>query len=69
MTKPATDVFLSYKAEDRTRLQPLVEALEADGITVWWDAHISMRLIALALLLAFTSNSISAAGEPEGSFT
>lgn len=40
MTKPAADVFLSYKAEDRTRLQPLVEALEADGITVWWDAHI-----------------------------
>jgi TolB-like protein len=40
MTKPATDVFLSYKGEDRTRLQPLVEALEADGITVWWDAHI-----------------------------
>ena len=35
-----TDVFLSYKAEDRSRLQPLVEALEADGVSVWWDAHI-----------------------------
>ena len=36
MTKPAADVFLSYKADDRARLQPLVEALEADNITVWW---------------------------------
>ena len=40
MTSPATDVFLSYKAEDRTRLTPLVNALEAEGFTVWWDAHI-----------------------------
>jgi serine/threonine-protein kinase len=35
-----TDVFLSYKAEDRPRVLPLVEALEADGLSVWWDAHI-----------------------------
>lgn len=35
-----TDVFLSYKAEDRPRLQPLVAALQADGVSVWWDAHI-----------------------------
>ena len=35
-----TDVFLSYKAEDRSRLAPLVEALEANGLSVWWDAHI-----------------------------
>lgn len=34
------DVFVSYKAEDRRRVQPLVQALEADGLTVWWDAHI-----------------------------
>jgi serine/threonine-protein kinase len=40
MTSPATDVFLSYKAEDRARLVPLVQALEAEGFTVWWDAHI-----------------------------
>lgn len=40
MASPATDVFLSYKAEDRARLLPLVEALEAEGFTVWWDAHI-----------------------------
>jgi serine/threonine-protein kinase len=36
----ATDVFVSYKAEDRARLLPLVDALEAEGFTVWWDTHI-----------------------------
>ncbi len=36
----ATDVFVSYKAEDRARLLPLISALEAEGFTVWWDAHI-----------------------------
>lgn len=34
------DVFVSYKAEDRRRVKPLVDALEADGLTVWWDAQI-----------------------------
>lgn len=40
MTGAATDVFISYKAEDRKRLIPLVEALEAEGFSVWWDQHI-----------------------------
>ena len=35
-----TDVFLSYKAEDRRRVLTLVQALEADGLSVWWDAHV-----------------------------
>ncbi len=34
------DVFLSYKAEDGWRLMPLVRALEADGLSVWWDERI-----------------------------
>ena len=34
------DVFVSYKAEDRSRVAPLVAALEADGHSVWWDARI-----------------------------
>jgi serine/threonine-protein kinase len=34
------DVFISYKAEDRRRVQPLVQALQADGYSVWWDEHI-----------------------------
>ena len=36
-----TDVFLSYKAEDLPRVEPLVAALEADGLSVWWDARLS----------------------------
>lgn len=35
-----SDVFVSYKAEDRKRVRPLVEALEAEGLTVWWDEQI-----------------------------
>jgi TolB-like protein/Tfp pilus assembly protein PilF len=35
-----SDVFVSYKAEDRRRVEPLVEGLQADGLSVWWDAHI-----------------------------
>ena len=35
-----SDVFISYKAEDRKRIQPLVQALQADGYSVWWDEHI-----------------------------
>ena len=35
-----TDLFVSYKAEDRGRIAPLVEALQADGHSVWWDAEI-----------------------------
>src|SRR5579884_295051 len=34
------DVFVSYKAEDQRRVKPLVDALEADGFSVWWDAQI-----------------------------
>ncbi len=35
-----SDVFVSYKAEDRRWVKPLVEALEADGLSVWRDAQI-----------------------------
>jgi TolB-like protein len=34
------DLFLSYKSQDRARVRPLVQALQADGLTVWWDAEI-----------------------------
>jgi hypothetical protein len=40
MTSAASDVFISYKAEERKRLIPLVEAFEAEGFSVWWDQHI-----------------------------
>lgn len=35
-----SDVFVSYKTEDRPRVRPLVDALRADGFTVWWDEQI-----------------------------
>jgi serine/threonine-protein kinase len=35
-----SDVFVSYKVEDRRRVKPLVEALEAEGFSVWWDEQI-----------------------------
>ena len=35
-----SDVFVSYKAEDRSRVQRLVDALESDGLSVWWDARV-----------------------------
>lgn len=34
------DVFVSYTAEDRTRVESLVEALETAGLSVWWDRQI-----------------------------
>ena len=40
MQASASDVFISYKAEERKRLIPLVEAFEAEGFSVWWDQHI-----------------------------
>ena len=34
-------IFISYKAEDRPRVVPLVAALEAEGFDLWWDQQIS----------------------------
>ncbi len=34
------DVFVSYASEDRDRVAPLVDAIEAEGLQVWWDQHI-----------------------------
>lgn len=33
-------VFLSYANADRARVEPLVTALEAEGLDVWWDREI-----------------------------
>jgi len=41
VVKQAADVFVSYKAEDRHRVEPLVTALETDGLSVWWDARVA----------------------------
>ncbi len=34
------DIFLSYASADREQVKPLVEALETDGFSVWWDRNI-----------------------------
>src|SRR4030095_3570905 len=31
------DIFVSYATEDRDRIRPLVERLEREGWSVWWD--------------------------------
>lgn len=35
------DVFLSYAREDLERVRPIVAGLEARGLSVWWDQHLS----------------------------
>ncbi len=35
------DVFLSYASEDRDRVRPLAEALQARGFSVWWDRSLA----------------------------
>ena len=32
-----SDIFIGYASEDRSRVKPLAEALEAQGWSVWWD--------------------------------
>lgn len=34
------EVFISYSTRDRERVQPIVEALLAAGVSVFWDQHI-----------------------------
>ena len=33
-------VFVSYASDDRARVLPLIEALTARGIPIWWDGRI-----------------------------
>ena len=35
------DVFVSYARADRERVAPIVAALEARGLSVWWDSEIA----------------------------
>ena len=34
------DIFLSYASQDRERVLPLVELLQDDGYSIWWDRNI-----------------------------
>jgi hypothetical protein len=35
-----SDIFFSYASTDRSRIEPLVHALEAAGLQLWWDRDI-----------------------------
>lgn len=35
-----SDIFISYASEDRSRVEPLVRALEGQGWSIWWDRTI-----------------------------
>ncbi|MCB1909633.1 MAG: toll/interleukin-1 receptor domain-containing protein [Rhodocyclaceae bacterium] len=35
-----SDVFLSYAREDQPKAEALAHALEAQGLSVWWDRHV-----------------------------
>jgi hypothetical protein len=35
-----SDIFVSYSRADRDRVRPIVEGLEKNGWTVWWDPNI-----------------------------
>jgi Ca-activated chloride channel family protein len=39
-----SDVFMSYKSEDRDRAREVAEALEGRGLSVWWDRSIQPGL-------------------------
>ncbi|MFL6736333.1 MAG: TIR domain-containing protein [Sphingomonas sp.] len=70
-----SDVFVSYKAEDKRRIRPLVEALQAEGYSVWWDEQIgggaawrqaieSELNAAKCVLVAWSKRSVG----PDGTF-
>ena len=63
------DVFISYARQDKTRVAPLVAAIEASGWSVWWDPEIcpgqefdrqivAELKIATAVLVVWTPNSV-----------
>ena len=35
-----SDIFVSYKREDRDRVEQLARALEGEGFSVWWDPEL-----------------------------
>lgn len=35
------DIFISYASEDRARVRPLAEALQARGFNIWWDRSLA----------------------------
>jgi hypothetical protein len=65
-----TDIFISYKREDRAKVETLAQDLKAEGFEVWWDTDlaigtsysksISQELeTAKAVVVVWTKSSIS----------
>jgi adenylate cyclase len=63
------DVFVSYARSDKARVAPVVAAIEAKGLTVWWDPEIfpgqefdrqiaAELKIAAAVLVVWTPSSV-----------
>jgi TIR domain len=40
MDHTVSDIFISYASSDKWRIRPLVEALQEQGWSVWWDRRI-----------------------------
>lgn len=40
-----TEIFVSYQSADRETVRPLVEALRAEGLNVWWDQDIPVEAV------------------------
>src|ERR1700745_1706848 len=64
------DVFVSYSRSDKTRVAPLVAAIQAKGWSVWWDPSIAAGqqfddqieaelLAASAVLVVWTPTSVA----------
>jgi TIR domain len=67
------DVFISYRRDDRRRIEPLARALEKCGYTVWWDLELvpsqkferqikSELEAAKCVIVVWTTGSVDEAG-------
>ncbi len=70
------DIFISYAREDESRVKPIVEALEAQGWTVFWDrtlpvgqtwrSHIGSALdTARSVIVVWSKHSVESEWVPE----
>jgi len=44
MERDMADIFISYARYDRSKVEPLANALKEMGWSVWWDARIRDNL-------------------------
>lgn len=51
------EVFVSYQSADREKVRPLVEALRAEGLDVWWDQDIPAEAVWADAIAAALANA------------